>query len=290
MTCRICYICGREGLGPIPGLIQYAGADDILIFMSEKAWQEGSDDLLGKCDIEKITTDNNLEKRIEKFKPDVILVMTYLKKLPSSLSIHAKYGMVNIHPSLLPKYRGGAPVFYSMLNGETETGVTFHFMSEEFDQGDIINQKKVKVLSSDCASSVAMKINRKIISSLPEWLDSRENWLSSAIKQDDSKATYVGFPSIVEMSISTEKTCSDNLNIIRACGRTKGAYIMNSDRDVRITIAKQIDPNQDRLSLWNKKNGDYAIFPAADGFIALEEGIKDSTAIADWAFFEESQP
>ena len=78
------------------------------------------------------------------FRPDMILVATFDQKLPKRIIDIPKMDTINIHPSLLPDYRGPTPTHWSIINGEYESGVTYHFLIEEFDMGDILYQKRIR--------------------------------------------------------------------------------------------------------------------------------------------------
>lgn len=82
---------------------------------------------------------------LEEYKPDIMLVATFDKKIPLSISKIPRMGAINIHPSLLPNYRGPTPTHWAIINGESESGVTFHYISEDFDLGDILFQEKISV-------------------------------------------------------------------------------------------------------------------------------------------------
>lgn len=83
--------------------------------------------------------------KIVKFSPDMILIATFDQKIPEKIVDIPKMGVINIHPSLLPAYRGSTPTHWAIINGENETGITFHFVVEDFDMGDILLQKKVSI-------------------------------------------------------------------------------------------------------------------------------------------------
>ena len=88
-----------------------------------------------------------IEDAIKELNPDLVCVVSYGVILPKSFLKIPKHGCINVHPSMLPKYRGGNPYSRVIMNGETETGVTIHFMDESFDTGDIIAQKPYHIHS-----------------------------------------------------------------------------------------------------------------------------------------------
>lgn len=80
---------------------------------------------------------------IKAFQPEMIVVSTFDQKIPERIRVLPELGAINIHPSLLPKYRGPTPTHWAIINDETETGITFHCITENFDRGDILYQAKI---------------------------------------------------------------------------------------------------------------------------------------------------
>lgn len=107
----------------------------------------------------KSVLDEKFVKEIKSIKPDLGIVCSYCKLLPKEFLEIPKDGFVNVHPSLLPKYRGGNPYSHVIINGEKETGVTLHFMDEHFDTGDIIEQKRVEIFDTDTMGTVFNRLN-----------------------------------------------------------------------------------------------------------------------------------
>ncbi|GAJ16515.1 unnamed protein product, partial [marine sediment metagenome] len=112
--------------------------------------------------IKKIALDKGLEvfqpenindeesiKRMKEFNPDIILVVAYGQILSGHILNIPKIGCINIHGSILPKYRGAAPINRAIINGEKETGITFMFMKEKVDSGEIIFQDKIDILADE---------------------------------------------------------------------------------------------------------------------------------------------
>ena len=94
------------------------------------------------------------EQRIRELAPDLIVVAAYGKILPESILQIPPYGCINVHSSLLPKYRGAAPIQWAILNGETETGVTIMHMAKALDAGDIIAQAKTEIDTNETAEDL----------------------------------------------------------------------------------------------------------------------------------------
>lgn len=98
--------------------------------------------------------DNTIVEWVEEFKPDIILSLHYRSLIPSRILNSAKIGSVNLHPSLLPKYRGANSVAWAIINGEMQTGFSFHHMSESFDTGRILIQEAIDISPTDTAFSL----------------------------------------------------------------------------------------------------------------------------------------
>lgn len=124
-------------------------------------------------------------------KPDAIIVAAFGQILPKALLDIPKYGCINVHASLLPKYRGAAPIQYAILEGETETGVSIMYMDEGIDTGDIILQEKLAIGPDETGGSLFEKIAGLGASCLLTALEQIENNTAVRIKQDHERATYV---------------------------------------------------------------------------------------------------
>ena len=129
-------------------------------------------------------------KEILKYKPDLIITCAYGKIIPKELIDYPKYGAINIHASLLPKYRGAAPIQWALINGEKTTGITLMYMDEKMDNGDIIAQKKYKIKPEDDIGMLHDKLSCLGTILLLENLNDIINNNIKRIKQDETEATY----------------------------------------------------------------------------------------------------
>lgn len=127
---------------------------------------------------------------IKELAPDIITVIAYGKLLPSALLELPVYGCINAHASLLPKYRGAAPIQYAIMNGETKTGITIIRMNEGLDTGDMIVSREIDILDNDDASSMVDKMSPLAAQLLLESIELIANKRTVPIAQDDSKASY----------------------------------------------------------------------------------------------------
>jgi methionyl-tRNA formyltransferase len=122
--------------------------------------------------------------------PDLFVVVAYGQILPKSLLKIPKYGGVNVHASLLPKYRGAAPIAWAILTGEKMTGVTTMIMDEGMDTGDILLQAEIPIVKDETAESLHNRLASSGAQLLVETLEKMKAGNIRAIPQDHSKATY----------------------------------------------------------------------------------------------------
>ena len=92
-------------------------------------------------------------------KPDIIVTCAYGQIVPKEILDFPKYGCINVHASLLPKYRGGAPIHKAIIDGEDKTGITIMYMNEGLDKGDIISQKEIKIEDTDTTETMHDKLS-----------------------------------------------------------------------------------------------------------------------------------
>jgi len=156
---------------------------------------------------------NNYLDILHTEKPDIIVVLAYGKILPKEILDYGKFGCVNLHGSLLPKWRGAAPIQHSIINGDKITGMTAQKMAAKLDTGYILLQKKIAIEDSDTAGSLFEKMAILAKDTLEELLNSINN--ITPIKQDDSKATYASMLTKEKSYIDTNKTCDEIINFVR---------------------------------------------------------------------------
>ncbi len=165
---------------------------------------------------EKVKNNPVLASLIKSLSPDIIVVVAYGQILPKEIIEIPKYKTINLHASLLPKYRGAAPVQWALLNGEKETGITIMRINEQLDAGDIINQAKVKIELDDNTETMLAKLFEKGKDLLLLTLRQIEEAKVHYLKQDNSQATLA--PSITKESaeIDWKKSAQDIHNRVRA--------------------------------------------------------------------------
>ena len=127
---------------------------------------------------------------VERLAPELIVVAAYGKILPEDILNFPKYGSINVHSSLLPKYRGAAPINWAILDGEETTGVSIMYMAKELDAGDVILQKTTPIDPREDALTLTMRLAELGAEALSETVEALKNGTAVRTPQDHSKMTY----------------------------------------------------------------------------------------------------
>ena len=185
-----------------------------------------------KLNIEFVKDDNvnseNIRKRIEKVKPDLIITAHLRKILSKEIFSLAAKGAINVHPSLLPKYRGLSPQHQAILHGDDESGVTVHYIDEDVDTGEIIIQKKFRVAKDDYILQVQTKMLAIYKEIVVEALRLLESASFKPIKQDLTQISYFGPLKRSDREIDLSKSRQEVYNLVRAVSLPyKGAFYKN---------------------------------------------------------------
>lgn len=161
---------------------------------------------------------------IKEINPDVIVVAAYGKILPAKILHLPKYGCINVHASLLPKYRGAAPINWAIINGEKETGITIMQMDEGLDTGGILLQKGIEITKEDTAGTLSNKLSKIGAGLLIEGLGAIEKGGIKAIPQDNSKSSYAPMLKKEDGQIDWTKGAEDIYNMVRGMDPWPGAF------------------------------------------------------------------
>ncbi len=178
---------------------------------------------------------------LEEKNPEVIVVVAYGRKLPQYVLSFPKYGCINMHASLLPKYRGAAPIQWSILNGEKETGITSMYMAEGIDTGDMILHAVTKISEEDTAETLHDKLADSAAHLAVETLSQIENGTAPRKKQDESLATHAPMLSKELGEIAWEKSTREILDKIRGLYPWPGAYTYKEAQLVKVISAKKAE-------------------------------------------------
>lgn len=152
---------------------------------------------------------------VKEINPDLIVVVAYGKILPKNILEFPKFGCINVHGSLLPKYRGAAPIQWSIISGDKVTGITTMFMDEGLDTGDILMQSKVFINDSDTSEELKKKMSVVGAQTLIKTIKALEAGELKPLKQDSSKATLSPPLDKITGNINWEQSADEIHNLIR---------------------------------------------------------------------------
>lgn len=134
--------------------------------------------------------DGEAEALVKQLAPELIVVAAYGKILPEEILNTPPYGSINVHSSLLPKYRGAAPINWAILDGEAETGVSIMYMAKELDAGDVILQKTTPIGEQEDAQTLTARLAELGAQALSEAVEALRNGTAGRTPQDASQQTY----------------------------------------------------------------------------------------------------
>lgn len=173
-------------------------------------------------------------EQILKLKPDIIITCAYGQIIPKILLDLPPYGCINVHASLLPKLRGGAPIHKAIIEGYKETGITIMYMDEKMDSGDIISQKKTSIDDEDTLKTLHDRLSLMGKELLLETLPEIFQGTNQRIKQKEEEVTYASNIKREEEHIDFNSSAKRIYNQIRGLNPTPGAYIQLDDQIVKV--------------------------------------------------------
>lgn len=166
--------------------------------------------------------------------PEVIVVAAFGQILPESILNMPKYGCINVHASLLPKYRGGAPVHYAILNGDEKTGVTIMYMVKKMDAGNIIYQKEIPISYDETVGELYDRLSTLGAEAIVEAMPAIIEGTNASIPQDESKVTYSPVISREQEKINFNRPAIEIYNHVRGLNPWPGAYTTYQGKTVKI--------------------------------------------------------
>jgi methionyl-tRNA formyltransferase len=178
--------------------------------------------------------DPELLRHLTSLGPDLIVVVAFGRIIPAELLALARLGGVNLHPSLLPRYRGAAPIARAIAAGETETGVTVLHLSEELDAGDIILQRALPIAPEDTTATLEPRLAQEGGALLAEALTLLESGRAPRQPQDPARATYAPKLSIEEAAIRWSDPAPAIVNLVRAFDPWPVAYALRDGAPLKI--------------------------------------------------------
>lgn len=228
----------------------------------------------------------NFRETLDICAPDIIIVAAYGRILPAYVLDAPRFGCINIHASLLPKYRGAAPIQRAILAGETEVGVTIMKMAEGIDTGDMYKKASFSLTGTENYGEIHDRLAALGAELITDVMDQIFRGTAHAEKQDDALATYAAKIEKEDRLLSFDAPAEEIINKIRAFSPTPGAEATLPSGKVKITAAKCAgdapDGESGTVSMLSAKGDGTLAVNCKDGKILIErlipEGKKEMTA------------
>lgn len=220
---------------------------------------------------ESMSTDEALEV-VRNIEPDLIITAAFGQLLPEDVLNVPRLGALNVHASLLPKHRGGAPIHRALINGDTKAGVTIMYMAKKLDAGDIISSRSIDIDNTDNTGTLFDKLSKVgtdlLLETLPDVLDGT----NSRIPQDDNEATFSPNISKSDEVIDFNKSARDVFNQIRGLSPWPVGHTMVEDKRLKVFAATLSDRKTvAEPGTITGKSDDGFLVAAADGLVNITE-------------------
>ena len=187
---------------------------------------------------------------LRKISPDLIAIVAFGQILSKEILRLPEYGCINLHPSLLPKYRGAAPIPWAIFTGEEKTGVTTFYLSEKVDSGDIILQREEKIREDDTTATLSKRLAKVGSELLMETIDKIEKKEAARIPQDKEKATYASRLKKEDGLIDWKKSAPQIERLVRAMDPRPGAYTYVQGPSAHLAKTDGRTKVQSQLKIW----------------------------------------
>ncbi|MBO3080717.1 methionyl-tRNA formyltransferase [Mammaliicoccus sciuri] len=220
---------------------------------------------------EKLNHSPELEEIIN-LQPDLIVTAAFGQLLPKSLLDAPKYKAVNVHASLLPKYRGGAPIHYAVMNGEKKTGVTIMYMAEKLDAGNIISQDEIDIKENDTVGDVHDRLAVLGTALLKRTLPTIFNGTNDSIPQDESLVSFASNISREDERIDWTQDAESIHNHIRGLSPWPVAYTTMNDINMKLWRSEIVR---------NVKGNPGEIVETTKSAIIVATGSEDGVALTE---------
>lgn len=222
--------------------------------------------------------DEEIIEKIKELSPDLIVVFAYGKIIPKEVLEIPKFKCLNIHPSLLPKYRGPSPIQNAILSGEEKTGITIMIMDEKVDHGDILFQTEVPIDNDETSADLFQKISilssKLVTDKFPLWIQGK----IKPKKQDDEKATYCQLIEREDGHVFWNEEAQEIYNKFRAFHPWPGIFsifenngVLTRIKLVKINLSKKDSKEKRQIGEIFKLENDSVAVQSAKGAIIIEE-------------------
>lgn len=210
---------------------------------------------------------------IKELNPNLIAVVAYGKILPKELIELPEYGVINVHSSLLPKYRGAAPIHAAMINGDSETGVTIQYIAEELDAGDIILTGKTPIFEEDNLGTLHDRLAEIGATTLLEAVTLISERKAPRTPQEHEKATFVKPIKKEETRVNWEKTSREIFNFVRGMNPFPTAFTTFDEKIFKLYSVEIINSgyNGEVGEIVDFVKGQGPVVKTGDGAVILKE-------------------
>jgi len=265
----------RAGRGYIlqePAVKKFAKTQKLPLFQPEKLDEKSTEDIKNQ-------------------RPDLIIVADYGKIIPPGIWKIPRHGTINVHPSLLPEFRGSSPIQNSLLSGATETGTTIMLLDESLDAGAILAQEKLTIQPAETTEELSLRLSRisahLLLRTLPLWLAGKIN----PRKQDETRASFCRMIKKEDGKIIWSRKAAEIFNRYRAFKNWPEIYAfwMDKGKTKRINLKKiALDKPRDDKKLrtgevyWEKEK---LKIQTGEGALILEELQMENKKVADYKNF-----
>ena len=182
--------------------------------------------------------DGEFERILLGVDPELIVVVAYGKILPKFVLDYPKYGCINVHASLLPKYRGAGPIQRAIIDGEKVTGVTTMYMSEGLDEGDILLSRETEIAPDETAGELFERLSELGAELLIETIEEIESGRAVRTKQDDALSSYAPMLKKEDGDIDWNKTAAEIVNLVRGTNPWPMAYTRYEGETMKVISAR----------------------------------------------------
>ena len=221
----------------------------VIAVVTQPDKEVGRKKILTPCPVKKLAQEHNIKvispkklkeecQEIIDLNPDIIITCAYGQILPEKLIYAPKYNTVNVHASLLPKYRGGAPIHHAIINGEKETGITIMYTDKGMDSGDIIKEEKITINENDTYDIISEKMSKLGAKLLKEVLPSVLNNTAPRQKQDDTQKTIAPIIKKEDEHLDFNNPVQKVHNKIRGLSSVPGTYTLLNNNRIKLLTSE----------------------------------------------------
>lgn len=265
----------------VPVLNKLIENTNVVLVVTQPDAPVGRKKILTPSPIKEVAISNNIEvftpnniktyyQKVIDVNPDIIITCAYGQIIPLTLLELPKYKCVNVHASILPKYRGGAPIHAALLNGDEYTGITIMYMAEGMDDGNIIKQEYIKIEDSDNINTLSVKLSqlgaKLLIDTLPSILDNT----CDNIKQKDNEVTFAYIIKRKDELIDFNNNYKTVFNKVRAL-LPRSYFIMNGIEYKVVSV--RYENKRGKINTINSIYKDGIGIGCADGEVVITEFI-----------------